>query len=208
MKKINRFTVVMLFGVLVGPEVILAAPLYDTFKGATQHFNNINGQQSDVYKALTRPGPVDPIPRVVSADSRVTEAVSSGDSSGLSALLSYSCQSFTAYREVQGVTDAILTGGASNGSASIDLTHMVSQENIGSNEDFSNWLTGISPTTARVHMALIDDANNHAKYFNDLILTSVSAHSTPAPVPESTTFLLVSLGLIGMGLAQCKDCFS
>jgi hypothetical protein len=208
MKKINRFTVVMLFGVLAGPGVIFAAPLYDTFKGATQHFNKLNGQQSDVYKALTGPGPVNPIPRVVIADGRVTEGMSSVDSSGLSALLSYSCQPPSGYHEVQGATDAIFTGGASNGAVSIDLTHLVSQENLGSNEDFSDWLTGISPNTARVHMALIDDANNHAQYFNDPILTSVSAHSTPAPVPESTTFLLVSLGLIGMGLAQCKDCFS
>ncbi len=208
MKKINRFSVVMFFIALAGPEAVLAASMYHAIEGATHHFNNVNGQESDVYKELTGVTLGNPISYVFMRDGRMTEDESSGGFSGFSGLFSSSCQPSSAYYKVPGFTDVALTGGASNGSGFVDLSPLVSREDIGSSGDFSNWLARTSLNTALARMTLTDDAKNHNQYFHDLVLTSVSTQSPSTSVPDSTTYLLVSLGLIGMGLARCKDCLS
>jgi hypothetical protein len=96
-------------------------------------------------------------------------------------------------------------GYAPNGSINIHTSPLVPRSNIGSYDDLTNWLTDASIHTDDTVIHLLDNEGNNYRYRNDLTLVSVSTVLPSTSVPEPATYLLMSIGLMGIGAKRFKD---
>ena len=99
-----------------------------------------------------------------------------------------------------------MSGRASNAALDLYLFANVPRSSTGNLEAFSGWLTdSVNSISSRDNtLYLYDNDNNQLGYQMDLTLTAVSAASPVASVPEPATYLLMALGLIGIGAIRFK----
>jgi hypothetical protein len=109
------------------------------------------------------------------------------------------------------VNSYLYMGGlASNSGINLYLFPDVPRSSTGSYEDFSQWFA--AEHTYPIHsndntLTFHDNEGNHWHYLVNVNLTSVTSTPPSTSVPEPATYLLMGLGLIGMGAQRFKHRF-
>ncbi len=148
---------------------------------------------------------IDYYAELVAGTGLIFEADGSNSNGGnFGGYLAYSPSPSSPYYETPFFPFLNMYGHASNASLNLSLSPYVPRSSTTSYEDFSAWWADSENLirTADNTLRLYDSEGSNWSYQLDLALTSVTEAPPTTSVPEPSTYLLMSLGLIGMGVMR------